>query len=281
MINEKILNMIEKISPQAKDFVSNGFNNNNVKVYYFNDKKASNGTFLSVENEVYTILYAYFFEDSNSVAILKLIKDKIVHHSLNKSSKELCFNVYGRNTKIIDLIRKLDFCLDAEGYHFQYDDDRLLKHDGHPLVEKNYDSLYIKQCTNLFDSAYYQLDRDNGWETNTYSNNEASFNKKICALNRLNQIKTFWIEDHLIGAYTFEENYITDIVVHPSYQNKGYGKTILAKCIQQMNLNIPLKEIRLRVMKNNIGAKRFYEANNFKEIAYFSEHTYSTNKLKD
>ena len=47
--------------------------------------------------------------------------------------------------------------------------------------------------------------------------------------------------------------------------------------------NNSIKNIRLRVAKSNVGAKKLYELNGFNEIAYFSEHTYENyqgNSLK-
>jgi len=48
-------------------------------------------------------------------------------------------------------------------------------------------------------------------------------------------------------------------------------KVILALSIL---LNLAINNIRLRVAKSNVGAKRFYERNNFVVIACFAEHTY-------
>jgi len=78
----------------------------------------------------------------------------------------------------------------------------------------------------------------------------------------------------LVGAYIFHQNYITDLVVKPTVQNKGYGSYILAHCIKNMSTNKFIRNIRLRVAKSNIGAKKLYERNGFIEIAYFSEHIY-------
>ncbi|HBA03834.1 MAG TPA: GNAT family N-acetyltransferase, partial [Clostridium sp.] len=88
------------------------------------------------------------------------------------------------------------------------------------------------------------------------------------------QVRSFWINNELVGAYIFCKNYITDIVVKPTVQNKGYGSYILAHCIRNMSMNESIRNIRLRVAKSNTGAKKLYERNGFIEIAYFSEHTY-------
>ena len=41
-----------------------------------------------------------------------------------------------------------------------------------------------------------------------------------------------------------------------------------------MSVNKSIKNIRLRVAKTNVGAKKLYEKNGFVEIACFAEHTY-------
>jgi RimJ/RimL family protein N-acetyltransferase len=40
-----------------------------------------------------------------------------------------------------------------------------------------------------------------------------------------------------------------------------------------MTVNKSVKNIRLRIAKLNIGAKKLYERNGFVEIACFAEHT--------
>ncbi|CAK7007328.1 hypothetical protein ACF3M2_08960 [Tissierella carlieri] len=52
--------------------------------------------------------------------ILRAINDKTKEYISRISSKELCFNIYGKNEKIIDLVRKLHFKSDMEGYHLEY-----------------------------------------------------------------------------------------------------------------------------------------------------------------
>lgn len=127
----------------------------------------------------------------------------------------------------------------------------------------------------LFDSAYYKLNLDNGWNLNSYASNEAMFNKKLTNLNSLNAVCSFWLKDELVGAYLLHQNYITDIVIKPKFQNKGYGHHILAHCLRNMMVNKSINNIRLRVAKSNTGAKRLYESTGFVTIASFAEHTYN------
>ena len=186
----------------------------------------------------------------------------------------LCFNVYRKNHNIICLVRELGFSSDGEGYHLSYANDTVFDCKKHALTEDGYNSSYLKKCSELFDATYYQLDVDNGWEPNSYAKNETAVDKKFTYLNQQDQIKTFWSEETLVGAYIVNDNYIIDFVIHPNYQNKGYGKYILAKCLKHMSQSQVLNEIKLRVIKSNTTAKRFYEANHFIEIACFAEHTF-------
>ncbi|MEW8994349.1 GNAT family N-acetyltransferase [Clostridium sp.] len=104
--------------------------------------------------------------------------------------------------------------------------------------------------------------------------NEEQFYKKLIDLDKHSQVRSFWINNELVGAYIFCQNYITDIVVKPTVQNKGYGSYILVHCIRNMSMNESIRNIRLRVAKSNTGAKKLYERNGFIEIACFAEHTY-------
>lgn len=132
----------------------------------------------------------------------------------------------------------------------------------------------IEEFINLFESAYYELNKDNGWKTNYYSENKEKFHQVLIDLNEFNQVHSFWSGNELVGAYIFEDNYVTDIVVSPKFQNKRYGSNILAHCIRNMTMSKSINNIRLRIAKSNVGAKKLYERNGFVEIACFAEHTY-------
>ena len=92
-------------------------------------------------------------------------------------------------------------------------------------------------------------------------------------MDKSNQVQSFWKDDELVGAYIFKGDYITDILVIPRFQKKGYGSFMLAHCMGNMSRNKSIQKIRRRVAKSNIGAKKFYEKNGFIEIANFAEHT--------
>jgi len=274
MSNEQILKLIENISPHAKDYVYESFENENVEILFSILTEQNKGIFLKVENEDCCIFYASFFNEYNIEQILEVINNKIKEYIPKINLKEVCFNVYGENTKIINLVRKLGFITDIEGYHLEYIGKDLPHLNICNLADKDFENSILKEFVDLFDSSYYQLSIENGWEVNSYASNKDQFNQKLNYLNKLNQVCSFWINNELVGAYIFEQNYITDIVVKPIFQNKGYGSYILAHCIRNMSVNKSIKNIRLRVAKSNVGAKKLYEKNSFVEIACFAEHTY-------
>lgn len=272
MLQEEVLKLIENISPHAKDYVNNSLEN--VEILYSTFTVHNKGVFLKVDNADCCIFYASFLKEDSIEEVLELIKNKTKEYISRMNSKELCFNVYGNNSKIINLVRKLGFNLDMEGYHLEYRGKELPQLNHCNLTDKGFEKSMLREFVDLFEGAYYKLNIDNGWETKGYSINEERFYQELINLNKLNQVCSFWIKDDLIGAYIFKQNYINDIVVRPIYQNKGYGSYILAHCIRNMSVNKAINNIRLRVAKSNTGAKKLYIRNGFEDIAYFSEHTY-------
>jgi ribosomal protein S18 acetylase RimI-like enzyme len=274
MFQEEIIELIEKISPHAKDYVSNSIKN--VEVLYSICTIHNKGVFIKVDNEDCCIFYASFQNEDRIEDVLEIIKFKTEEYISEMKLKELCFNVLGSNNRIIHLVRELGFKSDMDGYHLEFCGEDIPQLNNQNLIEKGFDSNMLKEFADLFDSAYYMLNINNGWETKSHTKNEAQFHEELITLNKLNQVRSFWLNDELIGAYIFQQNYITDIVVNPIYQNHGYGSYILAHCIRNMSVNKSINKIRLRVAKSNIGAKKMYERNGFVEIACFSEHTYES-----
>lgn len=274
MDNEEILKLIDNISPHAVDYVKKGFEDNAVHILYLINTEENKGTFLMVDNDDACIFFASFINKSGMGQILKEIKNKTSEYLSKIKSKEICFNVYGKNTEIITLVRGLGFKSDMEGFHLQYMGRVLPELRDCGLTEKGFESSMIKEFVNLFDAAYYKLNIDNSWNINGYAANEEWFQRKLNYLNELGQVSSFWLGNELVGAYIIEQNYISDLVVNPRLQNKGYGSYILAHCIRNMRINKSIENIRLRVARVNTGARRLYERNGFEEIACFAEHTY-------
>lgn len=272
MSQEEILMMIANISPQARDYVHDSFNN--VEVLYSIRTEQNKGVFIKVDSDDCCIFYASFLNEDNIEDILEIISIKTNETISEMNSKEVCFNVYGNNPKIINLVRKLGFKLDIEGYYLEYISKELPQLKNSQLTVKGFESSMLRELIDLFNRAYYQLNSENQEVINSYVRNEEQFHEALITMNRLNQVYSFWLDNELIGAYIIKENYIMDIVVNPIHQNKGYGSAILAHCIKNMKENKSISNIRLGVVKTNIRAKSLYERNGFVVISSHSEHTY-------
>jgi GNAT superfamily N-acetyltransferase len=279
MTQEEIFKLIEKISPQAKEYVMNSAES--TEVLYSLSAAENKGVFLKTDNADCRIFFASFLNEDNIDDVLELIRLKAGKSIFENSPKELCFNVYGNDRKIINSVRELGFISDMEGYHLEYAGKEPPRTKSPELTVKGFESDMIDGSADLFDSAYYRLNTDNGRETNGYTAHKEQFRQRLIALNSRGRFFSFWLNGDLAGAYIFQQDYITDLVVRPEFQNRGYGSYMLAHCIENMRAKGAVNSIRLRVAGSNSGAKRFYERNGFVEIACFAEHTYPHAQAED
>lgn len=271
---EDILSLIEKISPQAKIFVNEAFNENKLTVFYYNKSIDNHGVFCIAENNDCNIAYYCFLDELNNEKYKDLIQLKLKPFIDVVNEKELCFNVYGRNIEVIEFVQSLGFKVDMEGYHLVYYRQEAPVISQSDLLEKRYEDSMLDHLVDLFDNAYFQLNKDNGWQIDWYNTNSQFFKVNLQERVRNDEFRSFWIGDQLVGAYIVNDNYIQDIVVSPEYQNHGYGSEILAHSIRYMIENKNVKKVCLRIAKSNFRAKKLYERNHFEEIACFVEHTF-------
>lgn len=276
-IREDILNLIEKISPQARIFMNEALNDNRVTVFYYNKSIDNHGVFCIAENNDCNIAYYSFLDGPNNEKCKDLFMLKMKPFIDVVNEKELCFNVYGRNIEVIEFVQSLGFKVDMEGYHLAYNQQEVPVISQSELIEKQFEDSMLDQLVELYDKAYFQLNKDNGWQTDWYYTNSQVFLASLQEKVRDDEFRSFWIGNQLVGAYIINDNYIQDLVVSPEYQNQGYGGQILAHCIRHMIENINVKQVCLRIAKSNIRAKKLYERNHFEEIACFVEHTFVAN----
>ena len=59
--------------------------------------------------------------------------------------------------------KELGFKLDIEGYYLEFVSKELPQFKNSNLTDKGFESSMLKEFVDLFDSAYYQLNADNGW----------------------------------------------------------------------------------------------------------------------
>jgi len=272
MTEKKLLELIGKISPNARNYVHDELKNGNVETIYSDYSEQNQGVFIKVENEDCCIFFACFLNDNFIDSSLKLIEEKTGKYISNKYAKEICFNVYGKNREIIDLVKSMGFITDSEGHFLEYMGKAEITDSD--LMEKYYNSNMIDEFANLFDSTYYQLCLDNGYEVDGYSKYKDGFDKTLQLYSENNQLSSFWNERELVGAYIFKGNFIMDIVIKPEYQCRGYGSYLLSHCVNRM-IEKNTKRIMLKVLKTNHRAKKLYERKGFREISFFAEHTYS------
>lgn len=273
-IREDILKLIENISPQGSIFVNEAFNNNMVTVFYYNESKENHGVFCLAESNNCNIAFFSFLNEVKVETFKDLIVAKMKPFFEDVNEKELCFNVYGKNIEVIEFVQNLGFKKDMEGYHLFYNRQEVPVVPQLELFERNYEDSMLDQLVELFDRGYFQLNKDNGWQTEVYSTNTKAFQMELQEKVQDDKFRSFWLGNQLVGAYIIDTNYIQDLVVHPEYQNLGYGSEILAHCIRHMIEKKNVKKVCLRVTKSNLRAKKLYERNHFKELACFAEHTY-------
>ncbi|WP_042197646.1 GNAT family N-acetyltransferase [Paenibacillus camerounensis] len=272
--NDRILQLISLISKGALEYVQSAFERNEVTVLYYGESGSNRGVLCLAEDAGCVIAYAAFSQCGEPGVLLNLIDDRISPYLEPGNQREICFNVYGINTEIIEFVRKLGFVSDLEGYQLQYMGGLPDQADSLLLREQGYIPEMLGSFIILFDTAYEQLCMDNGWETGGYHRQAQWFGQRLEAYEAAGQIRSFWLQDRLAGAYITEWNFIRDLVVAPQLQNRGYGTFILSRCISSMLKQPDTGHIYLRVAASNEGAFRFYEQNQFIRIASFAEHTY-------
>ena len=84
----------------------------------------------------------------------------------------------------------------------------------------------------------------------------------------------FWMKDRLTGlCLTRSDGYIDNLAVHPDFQNRGFGRAILAQAVSGLLASGAVR-IHLDVAAVNVRAQRFYENCGWVECGCFADHTY-------
>lgn len=274
-MDSKVCRLISLISTNAENYVHDAFNNQTVTLVHYEESHLNHGAFCMVENEDCIIAFTAFTRYSRDDTLLNLMEKRLNRHLSPNEAREVCFNIYGRNKELIQFAKKLGFATDMEGFQLQYDFSKEMKMpETYPFVEAGFSPDMLGNFIQLFDKAYYGLNVENGWSTETYQKDQDHFLNALQSYESEKRVRSFWIDDKLIGAYIITGEFIRDFVIHPEYQNRGYGSLMLKNCIHRMAKVMGMKSILLRVAKSNWGAKRFYESNNFIELSNFSEHTF-------
>lgn len=71
--------------------------------------------------------------------------------------------------------------------------------------------------------------------------------------------------------------WISSIVIDICYQNKGYGKAVIALLLSYFKKNNKIEDAFLSVIEENIQGREFWKSQNFKEVRKIENHI----KLQD
>lgn len=272
MLNTGILKYIKKISPQAVEFLKS-IQTEQIKVLHLEHFGIEEGCIVSATEDGFAVIYVSLLNDIAPKKITDIIFQEIANFEQEKAISEICLNLFGENRELISLARKNKFKVDFEGYHMEYYLSELLHIEEKGLAIQLYKKEILPEVCQLFDCAYNELNKNNGWIGNYYQDNSEQFHKKIEHKKSANDLQLFWLREKLIGAFILSDNYINDLVVLPEYQNKGYGSYILKCCLNLMKTDHNFSRARLRVAASNLKAYRLYQKIGFETIAFCSEHT--------
>jgi N-acetylglutamate synthase-like GNAT family acetyltransferase len=125
----------------------------------------------------------------------------------------------------------------------------------------NVPNITIKKGSELPFNAVIALYRAVGWKGYT---EEPVRSKLLQAIQNSSYTVTAWDGDRLIGlARCITDDvsifYLQDILVHPTYQRRGIGKTLLQDCLERF------QHVRMKVLLTDDRQEqlRFYESLGF------------------
>ena len=266
-----LMNLIAAISPMAWSYVD-GLLEDPI-ILYAQTKEGSEGVFLKTSAENLCVYYAHFPDDS-SQELLDAISKELNQINAGQEQSEICFNVHGKIKRIKALIHENGFALDMAGYVLRYSSPAPSPVHLDGLMADGFRPSKCQDFSELFKSAYARLNSENSQDLKEDSESVEQFCHRLEKLNENRKIKSFWYPGALVGSYIVSGDYITDLVVHPRFQNKGYGTLMLKHCILFLRNEIAKTDIYLRVAESNTGAKRLYERNGFQVISHFAEYTF-------
>lgn len=82
--------------------------------------------------------------------------------------------------------------------------------------------------------------------------------EKISEDIRNGKVSVLWDNDVLVGTGSYQDNHITRVYVHPDYQGKGYGSSIMEKLEQEIALNYDKVYLDASLPASHLYEKRGY-----------------------
>jgi len=246
------MNLLKHITKEAYDFVKNASLHGSIEVYIDHE----DAIIVRVWNDFLEIVYAYTTSETDPY--LDCFKQAIDER---KFLVEYCINVYGENIRSIKRINYDMFGLDQHGYQLRATQTKEQPMINNLIIE-DYSPRYIEQVAYLYDEAYH---------TTIYSQMGLSFNQDLVRKARTHEAKTAFFNGELVGSYILDGSYIAELVVSPSFQNQGIGKSLLINALNEVLSKH--NECFIRVERINTKALQLYLKHGFQIIGSYAEHT--------
>lgn len=271
--------LLARIYPEAVQAVQAALDTPALQVLRLYPNRRNRGIFCLIDHSDYLIAYLAFEHDIDSCEADELRIEVVPLLPLD-GSREFYFNVYGRNPQAVRLVQSMGFQPDMLGYRLSCPAPGPALPSLLPsgLAETGFVEAQLSQYSDLFDRAYYDINVANSYPLDWHTRYAEAFRVRLARMDQGGGIGSFWLDDRLVGAYLIQGLYISDLAVHPEFQNRGYGRFILSRALNRMLVEMDRPEARLNVAQTNTRAKRFYERLGFVEIGCFADHTYVPQK---
>ncbi|HVN52793.1 MAG TPA: N-acetyltransferase [Anaerolineaceae bacterium] len=274
----RILELARWIYPQAAELIAMACKSGTMKTCLYQNHPECEGVFCLIEQEHFIVGFLAFSKDMPDEDWREILKNQVENHLPDPPSSELCFTLYGRNPRAMQYVQSLGFRLDMHG---------LLMHrsgieppDMHDsgLEETGLVVERINEFCELLDQSYADQNQAKGWKVDWHTSHITATKEKLSAYEKNDSLRSYWKDEILVGVCLTSGPYLSDLAVHPRFQNQGYGSAILARCIRRLTVEKGMPEVRLRVPLENEKAIQLYQHFGFVEAGCFADHTYAPRK---
>ena len=276
----ELLALLDKIYPGPREAVEKAWGRPELVFCHFYDDPGNRGviSLLRAQDGGFAVAYLAFEQDASPLALDRLQPD-LAPLLPREAHQELCFNLYGRNPRAIQHVQSLGFHLDSSGIKYQYPAGLPVAAAANGalpggLHRRTYRPGDLGQYAGLLDSTYAWLQQQSGREVSAWADDPAALGRILQAAEETGSLLAFWLGDHLAGlCLTRGDGYIDNLAVHPDFQNRGFGRAILAQAVGGLRASGAAR-IHLDVAAVNVRAQRFYENCGWVECGCFADHTY-------
>ena len=269
------LALLDRIYPGPRAAVERAWGTDELQFIRFFAQEGNRGIYslLRERDGGFAVGYLSFEQDAPDDVLEQVLVDLSPFYPAHPH-QELCFNLYGRNPRAISFIQSLGFHLEMHGYKFQCSPRSSIASTAAPLPSRPYREEDLGQYAELLDSAYRWLQQTSGLQVNHWSQDPPALGRILEAADRAGLLCNGWVDSRLAGlCITRADGYIENLAVHPDFQNRGYGRALLASAVNLLSER-GAERIHLDVAAVNQRARRFYERCGFNEFGFFADHTY-------